>query len=121
MRRTAFLTRTIARDPEFGFRLSHSRLLRSQVRKNRLAGRSNKSPPMNRKGSGFLLIRALLARCLELLITADELKTLRRAHFAVVFSIAAATRGQTSLVRGIPCQKRLNEWLAQQSQQRNGK
>jgi hypothetical protein len=38
-----------------------------------------------------------------------------------MLSIAAATREQTRLARGIPCQKGLDEWLAQQSQQRNGK
>jgi hypothetical protein len=110
--RAAFLTRTIARNAEFGFCLSHSRPLRSQVRTNRLDDRRNKSPPMNRKGGSSLLVRALLARRLKLRIAADDLLTLRRGHFAMMLSIAAATRGQTSLVCGIPCQKRLDEWLA---------
>ena len=48
------------------------------------------------------------ARCPKLRITADELETLRQADYAVMLSIAAATRGQTRIARGIPCQKRLD-------------
>lgn len=121
MGRAAFLTRTIARDAEFGFRLSRNRRMRHQARKNRLSGRRNKKPPMNQSGGDCLPVRALLARRLKLRITARQLSALRHAHHAVMLSVATATRRQVRLARGIPRQEWLDERLAQESQQHNGK